>query len=90
MDIILGYLLVINALAFKLFGIDKYQAKKAGRRIPEATLLAMAVIGGSIGAWMGMQHWRHKTLHMKFKYGIPVLITLQVGIAVYLYANYVI
>ena len=62
MDIIMGYLLIVNVLAFIIYGFDKYQARKAGRRIPEATLLIWAGIGGSIGAWMGMKLWHHKTL----------------------------
>ena len=88
MDIIMGYLLIVNVLAFIIYGFDKYQARKAGRRIPEATLLIWAGIGGSIGAWMGMKLWHHKTLQKKFKYGIPILITMQVGFVVYMYTNY--
>ena len=87
MDIIMGYLLIVNVLAFIIYGFDKYQARKAGRRIPEATLLIWARIGGSIGAWMGMKIWHHKTLHKKFKYGIPILITMQVAFVVYMYTN---
>ena len=88
MDIIMGYLLIVNVLAFIIYGFDKYQARKAGRRIPEATLLIWAGIGGSIGAWMGMKLWHHKTLYKKFKYGIPILITMQVAFVVYMYTNY--
>ena len=88
MDIIMGYLLIVNVLAFIIYGFDKYQARKAGRRIPEATLLIWAGIGGSIGAWMGMKLWHHKTLHKKFKYDIPILITMQVAFVVYMYTNY--
>ena len=79
------YLLAINALSFLLYGLDKYKAKKRKWRISEATLLLMAVIGGSIGAWAGMRLWHHKTMHKKFKYGIPVIIILQVVLAVYLH-----
>lgn len=81
------YLLAINAVAFIVYGIDKYKAKKAKWRISEATLLLMAVIGGSIGAWVGMRIWHHKTMHKKFKYGIPVIIIFQVALAVYLLTN---
>ena len=87
MNIILGYLLAINIATFFLYGIDKYKAKKNQWRISEATLLLMAVIGGSIGAWSGMRLWHHKTMHKKFKYGIPIIIILQVTIAVYLQTN---
>ena len=87
MNIILGYLLAINIATFFLYGIDKYKAKKGRWRISEATLLMMAVIGGSIGAWAGMRLWHHKTMHKKFKYGIPIIIILQVALAVYLLTN---
>ena len=81
----LYYLLVVNTLTFLLYGIDKYKAKKARWRISEATLLMMAVIGGSIGAWAGMRLWQHKTMHKKFKYGIPLIILLQIALVFYLY-----
>ena len=87
MNIILGYLLAVNIATFFLYGIDKYKAKKGKWRVSEATLLLMAVIGGSIGAWAGMRIWYHKTVHKKFKYGIPIIISLQVALAVYLLTN---
>ena len=71
------YLLAINAVAFIVYGIDKYKAKKAKWRIPEATLLLLAVLGGSVGAWMGMKVWHHKTMHKKFKYGIPAILMID-------------
>ena len=80
MKIILGYLLAVNIATFFLYGIDKYKAKKGKWRISEATLLLMAVIGGSIGAWAGMRLWHHKTMHKKFKYGIPAIIIMQVAL----------
>ena len=79
------YLFAINIVSFFLYGIDKYKAKKGQWRIPEATLLTMAAIGGSIGAWAGMKIWHHKTLHKKFKYGIPVIIIIQIALMVYLH-----
>ena len=85
MNIILGYLFAINIASIFLYGIDKYKARKGQWRISEATLLMMAVIGGSIGAWAGMRFWHHKTMHKKFKYGIPVIIIMQVCLVVYLY-----
>ena len=81
------YLFAINIVSFFLYGIDKYKAKKNKWRIPEATLLMIAVIGGSIGAWVGMRLWHHKTMHKRFKYGIPIIIILQVVLAVYLLTN---
>ena len=78
-------LLAVNSLTFLLYGIDKYKAKKGRWRISEATLLTMAAIGGSIGAWAGMRTWHHKTMHKKFKYGIPVIIIMQIALLVYLH-----
>ena len=79
------YLLAINAVAFIMYGIDKYKAKKAKWRIPEATLLLLAVLGGSIGAWMGMKVWHHKTMHKKCKYGIPAILLIQIALMAYLH-----
>lgn len=87
MNIILYYLLAVNIATFFLYGIDKYKARKGRWRISEATLLLMAVIGGCIGAWAGMRLWHHKTMHKKFKYGIPIIIIIQVALAVYLLTN---
>ena len=87
MEEIICYLLAINIATFFLYGIDKYKAKKGKWRVSEATLLMMAVIGGSIGAWAGMRLWHHKTMHKKFKYGIPIIIIIQVALAVYLLTN---
>lgn len=81
------YLLGINAVTFIVYGIDKYKAKKAKWRIPEATLLLLAVLGGSIGAWMGIKVWHHKTMHKKFKYGIPAILLIQIALMAYLHMN---
>ena len=81
------YLLGINAVTFIVYGIDKYKAKKAKWRISEATLLLLAVLGGSIGAWMGMKVWHHKTMHKKFKYGIPAILLIQIALMTYLHVN---
>ena len=79
------YLLAINVVAFIMYGIDKYKTKKAKWRIPEATLLLLDVLGGSIGAWMGMKVWHHKTMHKKFKYGIPAILLIQIALMAYLH-----
>lgn len=81
------YLLGINAVTFIGYGIDKYKAKKAKWRIPEVTLLLLAVLGGSIGAWMGMKVWHHKTMYKKFKYGIPAILLIQIALMAYLHIN---
>ena len=77
MKAILLYLLIINASAFLLMLMDKRKSKKNLWRIPEKALLGVALIGGSIGAYAGMQIFRHKTKHLKFTVGIPVIIALQ-------------
>lgn len=82
---LLIYLLVINVATFFTYGIDKWKAKKSKWRIREAALLGLAVLGGSIGAWLGMKVWHHKTMHKKFKYGIPAIIIVQLAILGYLH-----
>ena len=82
--IISGILLALNLITFIIYGIDKFKAKKAKWRISEATLILLAVIGGSIGAWLGLQVWRHKTQHKKFYIGIPMILTLQVIATIYI------
>lgn len=81
--IIIYYLLAINAVAFFAYGIDKLKAKRGKWRIPESTLLLLAAIGGSIGAWLGMKVWHHKTMHKKFRYGLPLIILLQLSAVLY-------
>ncbi len=82
--IITGYLLLANAVTFITYGIDKYKAKKGKWRISETTLLLMAVFGGSLGAWLGMKAFHHKTMHKKFYIGVPAIIILQIVLAVWL------
>ncbi len=77
---LLIYLLVINVATFFTYGIDKWKAKKSKWRIREAALIGLAVLGGSIGAWLGMKTWRHKTMHKKFKYGIPLILVAQLAL----------
>ena len=78
------YLAVINVITFIVYGIDKLKAKKGKWRIPEATLLLLAIVGGSIGALCGIKIWHHKTMHKKFKYGIPLIIAIQIAAIIYL------
>ena len=84
MQLILIYLLAINVFAFFLYGIDKWKAKRSKWRIPEMTLLSIAAIGGSVGAWIGMKVWHHKTMHKKFKYGIPLILFAQIAIVLFI------
>lgn len=83
MKYFLLYLLLINALGFLLMLIDKQKAKRGRWRIPEATLMGVAAIGGSIGSLLGMYTFRHKTRHIKFTLGIPVILIAQIAAAVY-------
>ena len=84
MDILLLYLLIINAVSLVLMLADKLKAKKNAWRIPEATLMSIAAIGGSVGALIGMQLFRHKTKHPKFSIGIPVLLALHIVLLAWL------
>lgn len=79
------YFAAINTVTFVVYGWDKLCAKKHRWRVPETTLLAMALLGGSIGAIAAMRLFRHKTLHLKFKYGIPFILALQIAGLVYLH-----
>jgi uncharacterized membrane protein YsdA (DUF1294 family) len=84
LHIITIYLAVINVATFCTYGIDKLKAKKSMWRIREGSLLMLAILGGSIGAWLGMKVWHHKTLHKKFRYGIPAIIIIQLALIGYL------
>ena len=90
---LLYYLIVINIVTFLVYGIDKWRstsgrllptgrkkAKQGSWRISEATLLILAVIGGSIGALLGMKIWHHKTMHKKFKYSLPLILLVQIAL----------
>lgn len=84
-ELILLYLLIINAIAFLLMLADKYKAKKNLWRIPEATLMTSALLGGGIGALAGMYTVRHKTKHLKFTLGIPMILAAQIALCIFLY-----
>ena len=85
MKLFLVYLFLVNALGLLLMLIDKYKAKKNLWRIPEATLLGVAIIGGSLGSILGMRLARHKTKHLPFHLGLPVIFAVQVIICVILF-----
>lgn len=81
MELFYTWLILVNIVAFVLFGIDKYKAKRRLWRIPEATLLGSALVGGGLGALLGMQLFRHKTKHAKFLIGIPLCLVLNIVVA---------
>ena len=82
MKLLYSYLLIINAAGFLLMLVDKWKAKKNRWRIRESTLLIVAALGGSVGSLAGMYLFRHKTLHLKFTLGIPLILAGQCFIAV--------
>lgn len=81
---LLYYLAAVNVLAFALMGLDKSKARRGAWRIPEKGLFLSALIGGSIGAIAGMFAFRHKTRHLSFVFGLPVILLLQLLAALWL------
>ena len=84
MELLYLYLILMNAAAFFLMLADKRKAMKNQWRIPESTLIGSAILGGSIGALMGMYTFRHKTKHPKFTVGIPLILALQTVAVIWL------
>ncbi len=72
------YLGVVNVVTFALFAYDKYCAQHDRWRVRESTLLFWSAIGGALGAGIAMEICRHKTLHLKFKFGVPLLLFVQI------------
>lgn len=77
---ILLYLIIINVVTFLLYGEDKRRARRGAWRIPEKTLLGAAVIGGSIGAMLGMSIFHHKTRKPAFYIGVPLILIVEIGL----------
>lgn len=84
MKFLLIYLLIINATSWLFMLADKQKAIRGAWRIPEATLLTLAALGGSLGAVLGMRMFRHKTLHLKFSLGLPVLLAVHILLLIFL------
>jgi uncharacterized membrane protein YsdA (DUF1294 family) len=85
MKFLIPYLIVVNAAAFLLMLIDKIKATKKMWRIPERVLLGVSAIGGSLGGFLGMQVFRHKTKHLQFAIGIPVMLVVHIVLLVLLF-----
>ena len=85
LSVLILYLIIVNLVGFAIMGIDKKRAIRGAWRISEASLFFTAIIGGSLGCIFGMQHFRHKTKHWYFKYGMPAIFILQVCLIAYLY-----
>lgn len=81
------YLVIINVITFVIFGVDKYKAIRQEWRIRESTLLGLALIGGSIGGWLAMYIFHHKTKKVKFFVGIPVILAIQIVVFSYLFCG---
>lgn len=80
LDLLFMYIFVFNAIAFIMVGYDKKRAIKEKWRVPEKKFFIFALLGGALGVYIGMNHFRHKTLHMHFAYGIPLIIILNIGL----------
>lgn len=87
MTVVVYYLIGINFLAFLAYGLDKWKARRDKWRIPEATLLLLAVLGGSVGALLGMCVFHHKTKHLKFVLGLPLILLAQLALAYFIYTK---
>ena len=83
------YLIIINVIGFAIMFIDKQKAKKGKWRIPEQTLLILAIIGGSIGAIAGMYTFRHKTKKLRFSVGFPVILVLQIILIISVWNDFI-
>lgn len=83
------YLAVLNLAGFLTMGIDKYRAKKQQYRIPEATLLVIAACGGSLGSFLGMNVFRHKTKHVKFTVLVPLFLIVHIFLLAFLMWRFV-
>ena len=81
---LLYYLTAINLVTFLVYGVDKLRAKRGAWRIPEKTLFLLPILGGSVGAIAGMKVFHHKTKHWYFKYGLPLILILQLALVVWL------
>ena len=83
MNTALIYIIIMNILGFCLMGLDKYRARARQWRVPEEVLFGAALLGGSVGAWVGMYIFHHKTRHWYFVAGMPLILAAQVGLAWY-------
>ena len=81
------YLAVINLATFIVYGADKRRARKGKWRVPEKTLFLLPLLGGSVGALLGMRVFHHKTRHWYFVWGIPAILLAQMALAVWIYTK---
>lgn len=86
MKLFIAYIIIVNIVGFVLMGVDKKRAIRGAWRIPEATLFGTALLGGALGCTLGMQHFRHKTKHWYFKYGMPLIFGAECVLFFWLYS----
>jgi uncharacterized membrane protein YsdA (DUF1294 family) len=82
-NIAILYLIIMNIAGLLVMGIDKEKAKRKAWRIPERTLFLVSLLGGSVGTWLGMYLFRHKTKHWYFVVGMPAILLIQLAAAVW-------
>ena len=82
---LLWYLAAVNLVTFTVYGVDKAKARRGAWRVPEKTLFLLPLLGGSVGALLGMLVFRHKTKHWYFMWGIPLILLAQIALAVWVY-----
>ena len=81
---LLWYLAAVNLVTFTVYGVDKAKARRGAWRIPEKTLFLLPLLGGSVGALLGMRVFHHKTKHWYFVWGVPAILLAQLALAVWL------
>ena len=82
---LLWYLAAVNLVTFMVYGVDKAKARRGAWRVSEKTLFLLPLLGGSVGALLGMLVFRHKTKHWYFAWGIPLILLAQIALAVWVY-----
>ncbi len=87
MAVLWVYLVVINVAGFAVMGIDKKRAIRGAWRISEASLFLTALLGGALGCILGMRHFRHKTKHWYFKYGMPAIFAAELILLLWAFQN---
>ena len=89
MEILIVSIVILNIIGFAAMAADKNRAKAKIRRVPESTLMFFAIVGGSIGVFLGMRICRHKTRHAKFFIGVPIIMVIQIVAVIYCAVNYI-
>ena len=83
-NILWGYILFMSVLTFSVCGVDKFAAQRQKRRVPEKVLFGLSILGGSVGMYLGMFTFRHKTKHWYFVVGMPLILAVQAAAVIYL------